>query len=198
MRYTPLRAHVATDTEHAAWTTGLCQGLVDDDFLYKNWSCCAICFLSVCGCDYCLWKNMDEQYHLRKYRESTREYTPPLHSFEECCGPYTYRAAQCLPACLLSYATCDLLKCCCLARQRANVRGLYGLRGSYCLDCLVVSCCRPCAFSQLQQQLEADRPFLPEAVPAQVNSMPARSAAFILPARVVGKSDPAHKGGEYL
>ena len=202
MRYTPLTARVETATHFAEWTTGLCQCLHNDDFLYGNRSCCGMCFLSVCGCDYCLWKDMDEQYQQRKnFEPHTYVYQPPGHSTEECCGPYIYRAAQCLPACLLSYATCDLLKCFCLARQRANVRGLYGLPGSYCLDCMIVGCCRPCAFSQLQQQLEASRPHLPERAPAQGNTMrvPAKGPDFILPYGVVGKSDPRHAGPhEYI
>ena len=169
----PRKAVVASEWENTDFNTGICECLTDSSVLAGNTSCCVMCCLSVCGCDYCLWKDIDERYEERKAGIQVTypsAYKPPPHSVEERCGHYVWRSFGCLATFVVSYVTCDLVKCYCLARQRAQVRRMYGIEGSECDDFCNVCCCRACAFSQLQQQLEADVPETPDTPPL-LNSM---------------------------
>lgn len=154
------------------WNTGICECLSDSSVLPGNTTCCVMCCLSVFGCDYWLWKDIDEWYEERKAGVEVTypsTYTPPAGSLEAYCGHYVWRSLGCLATFVVSYATCDLVKCYYLARQRRQVRQMYGIPGSECDDFCSVCCCRACTFSQLQQQLEAEVPGTD--TPPLVNSM---------------------------
>ena len=135
--------------------------------------CCCVVF----GLDSCLWKDMDEYYTERQLGleyDPKRDFTPAPNTCEACCGNSPCRLMQLLLACGFTAALpgiFDVLWCCVLARQRRQVRAMYGIGGSACLDCLAVCCCRCCMFDQMNQQLRMKNPNVPSTTPEQVNTM---------------------------
>ena len=65
------------------WNTGICECLSDSSVLPGNTTCCVMCCLSVFGCDYWLWKDIDERYEERNAGVQVTypsKYTPPTGS----------------------------------------------------------------------------------------------------------------------
>ena len=181
------------------WTTGLC-----DCALCESDTCFTTCCCVVCGLDYCLWKDMDEDYVERQrcvaYDPST-PYVPVDDRHSSCgtleawCGDCGYRLVGFALTSALTIATLDLFWCCCLAGQRRRVRAMYGIPGSCCADLCVVCCCRCCMFTQLEQQLREPKPAC-ASQPPQLNSMTFQESPW---RRVLGPlPNPAGPGRDYV
>ena len=143
-----------------------------------------MCCFVVVGLDYYLWKDMDDYYTERQqdleYNE-TRAFVPAPNTSETYYGSATCRVMQWLLTCGLTEALpgfSNVTWCCVFARQRSQVRKMYGIDVSTCKDCFAVCCCRCCMFDQLNQQLRLKNPNLPSMTPEQVNSMRAEKESF--------------------
>lgn len=151
------------------WQTGLC------DCAGQN-ECCLECCCVVMGLDFCLCKEMDEQYQERgrglQYSRSTT-FQPDPGTCEAWCGHGLWR----IMGFALTYPLAPVW-CFCLAYQRSQVREMYHLSGNFCEDLCIACCCRCCMFNQLKHQLMVDNPDKESITPEQVNTMRAENEKY--------------------
>ncbi|XP_025099684.1 cell number regulator 9-like [Pomacea canaliculata] len=73
-----------------------------------------------------------------------------------CCGCFCGACLLCRVANRMK--ECAFVWCCVpwgLTAMRVKVRTMGGIRGSICTDCLLTTCCPPCALCQMSRELDA-------------------------------------------